>query len=52
VLFVMWACTLAPWAAAADKEVKAKDQPKAKAEKTKACHLEAERPRRICRDGG
>jgi hypothetical protein len=33
VLFVMWACTVAPWAAAADKEVKAKDQPKAKAEK-------------------
>jgi len=33
VLCVMWACALAPWAAAADKEVKAKEQPKAKAEK-------------------
>jgi hypothetical protein len=33
VLCIMWACTVAPWVAAADKEVKAKEQPKAKAEK-------------------
>ena len=33
VLCIMWACTVAPWATAADNEVKAKNQPKAKAEK-------------------
>jgi hypothetical protein len=32
-LCIMWVCTAAPWAAAANPEVKAKEQPKAKAEK-------------------
>lgn len=33
VLGLMWACTVASWAATGNPEVKAKDQPKAKAEK-------------------